>query len=40
MRIAHIAERKINTSVASADRHCRYRSLIGQFLHPAVITAS
>lgn len=39
MRVRHVAQRKINTSVAACHRHRADRALLGQFSHLAVIAA-
>ena len=39
IKYAHVAQRKINTSVAACHRHRADRALLGQFSHLAVIAA-
>ena len=39
MGIAHVAERKIDASVASCNRHCGDRPFIGQFSHSLAVSA-
>ena len=39
MRARHVAQRKVNTSVAACNRHRTYSSLLGKFPHPVIVTA-
>ena len=38
MGIGHIAQRKVDAAVAAGNRHCTDRSLLGQLLHPVIIS--
>ena len=40
MGVGHVAERKINGSIASCHRHSRNGTLVGQFPHSVVISSS
>ena len=39
MRIGHVAECKVDTSVASCNGHCTDRSSAGQLFHSVAVTA-
>ena len=39
MGIGHIAQCKVDAAVAAGNRHCTDRSLLGQLLHPVIISA-